>query len=157
MCGIDSIEAVAAAERECDDLGMDAIETGVSIAFAMEAFEKGILTPADTDGHRAHLRQHGSAAAPDSQDRHARGHRRHAGRRRQAGRRKNRQGLGGFCHAEQGHDLSGTFRPRAARVCPRATPPAPAAVRIMTAGQPASAPAWCPAIPLRARRLTRLK
>jgi aldehyde:ferredoxin oxidoreductase len=50
MCGIDSIEAVAAAERECDDLGMDAIETGVAIAFAMEASEKGILTPRDTDG-----------------------------------------------------------------------------------------------------------
>ncbi len=50
MCGIDSIEAVAAAERECDDLGMDAIETGVSIAFAMENFEKGNLTAADTDG-----------------------------------------------------------------------------------------------------------
>ncbi len=50
MCGIDSIEAVAAAERECDDLGMDAIETGVSIAFAMENFEKGNLTSADTEG-----------------------------------------------------------------------------------------------------------
>jgi len=50
MCGIDSIEAVAAAERECDDLGMDAIETGVSIAFATEAFEKGMLTRDDTDG-----------------------------------------------------------------------------------------------------------
>jgi len=48
MCGIDSLEAVAAAERECDDLGMDAIETGVSIAFAMENFEKGNLTIADT-------------------------------------------------------------------------------------------------------------
>ncbi len=50
MCEIDSIEAVAAAERECDDLGMDAIETGVSIAFAMEAFESGILTTKETDG-----------------------------------------------------------------------------------------------------------
>jgi aldehyde:ferredoxin oxidoreductase len=50
MCGIDSIEAVAAAERECDDLGLDAIETGVSIAFAMENFEKGNLTLQDTDG-----------------------------------------------------------------------------------------------------------
>jgi aldehyde:ferredoxin oxidoreductase len=50
MCGIDSIEAVAAAERECDDLGMDSIETGVSIAFAMENFEKGNLTIADTGG-----------------------------------------------------------------------------------------------------------
>ena len=50
MCGISSIEAVAAAERECDDLGMDAIETGVSIAFAMENFEKGNLSARDTDG-----------------------------------------------------------------------------------------------------------
>jgi aldehyde:ferredoxin oxidoreductase len=50
MCGISSIEAVAAAERECDDLGMDAIETGVSIAFAMENFERGNITTQDTDG-----------------------------------------------------------------------------------------------------------
>lgn len=50
MCGIDSIEAVVAAERECDDLGMDAIETGASIAFSMEAFEKGILTTKETEG-----------------------------------------------------------------------------------------------------------
>jgi aldehyde:ferredoxin oxidoreductase len=50
MCGIDSIETVAVAERECDDLGMDAIETGVAIAFSMEASEKGILTPDETDG-----------------------------------------------------------------------------------------------------------
>ena len=49
MCGCSSIETVAAAERECDDLGMDAIETGVSIAFTMEACEKGILTKKDTD------------------------------------------------------------------------------------------------------------
>ena len=50
MCGIASIEAVAAAERLCDDLGMDAIETGVSIAFAMEAVEKNILGAADSGG-----------------------------------------------------------------------------------------------------------
>jgi aldehyde:ferredoxin oxidoreductase len=50
MCGNDSIEIVAAAERECDDLGMDAIETGVGIAFAMEALQKGILSRQDVDG-----------------------------------------------------------------------------------------------------------
>ncbi len=50
MCGCSSIETVAAAERECDDLGMDAIEAGVSIAFVMEACEKGILSKEDTDG-----------------------------------------------------------------------------------------------------------
>jgi len=46
----DSIEIVAAAERLCDDLGMDAVETGVSIAFSMEAREKGLLTERDTGG-----------------------------------------------------------------------------------------------------------
>ncbi len=46
----DSIEIVAAAERLCDDLGMDAVETGVSIAFSMEAREKGLLTEKDTGG-----------------------------------------------------------------------------------------------------------
>ncbi len=50
MCENDSIETVAAAERLCDDLGMDAVETGVSIAFSMEAREKGLLTEKDADG-----------------------------------------------------------------------------------------------------------
>lgn len=50
LCGNDSIEIVAAAERECDDYGIDAIETGAAIAFTMEAREKGILTQAETDG-----------------------------------------------------------------------------------------------------------
>lgn len=50
MCEVDSIEIIAAAERECDDLGMDAIESGVAIAFTMEAVEKGILSKEDTDG-----------------------------------------------------------------------------------------------------------
>ncbi len=45
-----SIEIVAAAERECDELGMDAVETGVAIAFTMEAREKGLLSAEDVDG-----------------------------------------------------------------------------------------------------------
>jgi len=50
MCGHNDIEVVSAAERLCDDLGVDAIETGVSIAFAMECFERGLLSLKDTDG-----------------------------------------------------------------------------------------------------------
>jgi aldehyde:ferredoxin oxidoreductase len=50
MCGIDSIKTVAAAERLCDEYGMDAIEAGVAVAFSMEAFSKGILTLEDTGG-----------------------------------------------------------------------------------------------------------
>jgi aldehyde:ferredoxin oxidoreductase len=50
MCGVDSIEAVSHAEWLCDEYGMDAIEAGVCVAFAMEAYEKGILGPGDTAG-----------------------------------------------------------------------------------------------------------
>ena len=50
MCENNSIETVAAAERLCDDLGMDAVEAGVTIAFSMEAREKGLLTEKDVDG-----------------------------------------------------------------------------------------------------------
>ena len=48
--GIDDIEAVAQANLLCDDLGIDTISAGNSIAWAMECYEKGILTKADTDG-----------------------------------------------------------------------------------------------------------
>jgi aldehyde:ferredoxin oxidoreductase len=49
MCGHNDIEVVAAAERLCDDLGVDAIEAGVAIAFAMECCERGLLCKEDTD------------------------------------------------------------------------------------------------------------
>ncbi|HEY41088.1 MAG TPA: aldehyde ferredoxin oxidoreductase family protein [Dehalococcoidia bacterium] len=49
-CGIDNLEAVARGNQLCGAYGMDTISTGVSIAFAMECFEKGILTEKDTGG-----------------------------------------------------------------------------------------------------------
>lgn len=48
--GIDDIEAVAQANLLCDDLGIDTISAGNAIAWAMECYEKGILTQEDTDG-----------------------------------------------------------------------------------------------------------
>ncbi len=50
MCGHNDIEVVCAAERVCNDLGIDAIETGVGIAFAMECYENGLITDKDTEG-----------------------------------------------------------------------------------------------------------
>ncbi|MFQ6110704.1 MAG: aldehyde ferredoxin oxidoreductase family protein, partial [Nitrospinota bacterium] len=44
LCGVSEIRAVARGERRCDDLGLDAIEAGVVVAFAMEAYERGILS-----------------------------------------------------------------------------------------------------------------
>ncbi|MCP4221147.1 MAG: aldehyde ferredoxin oxidoreductase family protein [bacterium] len=49
-CGLNDAEAIATANYIADDLGLDTISSGAVIAFAMEAFEKGILTEADTDG-----------------------------------------------------------------------------------------------------------
>jgi len=49
-CGIDDLEAIAKGNELCNAYGLDTIGTGVSIAFAMECFERGILTTEDTDG-----------------------------------------------------------------------------------------------------------
>ena len=50
VTGVDNIDAVIAADRLADELGLDTISSGVSIAFAMELYEKGILTKEDTGG-----------------------------------------------------------------------------------------------------------
>lgn len=48
--GVDDLDAVIAADRAADELGLDSISAGVTIGFAMELFEKGILTKEDTGG-----------------------------------------------------------------------------------------------------------
>jgi aldehyde:ferredoxin oxidoreductase len=48
--GVNNLDAVIAADRLADELGLDTISTGVTIGFAMELFEKGILTTKDTGG-----------------------------------------------------------------------------------------------------------
>ena len=50
MCALEKLEAVTLAHNLCDDYGLDVISTGSTIAFAIECYEKGILTKADTDG-----------------------------------------------------------------------------------------------------------
>ena len=50
LIGSIDLAATCKAGRLCNDLGMDTISAGGTIAWAMEAFEKGDLTPADTDG-----------------------------------------------------------------------------------------------------------
>jgi len=51
-CLIDNMEAIAKANELCNRYGLDTITTGSVIAFAMEAFELGILTKKDTDGFK---------------------------------------------------------------------------------------------------------
>ena len=50
LVGVADSNAVIRASTMCDELGMDTISTGATIAWAMECFEKGILTPDDTGG-----------------------------------------------------------------------------------------------------------
>jgi aldehyde:ferredoxin oxidoreductase len=50
MCGISDLNAIAMANYRCNELGLDTISTGATIAFAMECFEKGILTEEQSGG-----------------------------------------------------------------------------------------------------------
>jgi aldehyde:ferredoxin oxidoreductase len=43
LCGVDEPEAVLGASRRCDELGLDTISAGGTIAFAMECGERGYL------------------------------------------------------------------------------------------------------------------
>jgi len=50
FCGIDNLEALLKGNELCNVYGLDTISTGVTIAFAMECFERGILSKEDTGG-----------------------------------------------------------------------------------------------------------
>ncbi len=43
-CGVDDLSAISLANKMCDDYGLDTIGTGATVAWAMECFEKGLLT-----------------------------------------------------------------------------------------------------------------
>ena len=49
-CLIDDVEAIAKANDICNRLGLDTITVGSAIAFAMECYERGVITKEDTDG-----------------------------------------------------------------------------------------------------------
>ncbi len=49
-CGVDDLEAIARANQLCNLYGMDTISCGATIAWAMDAFERGLLSADDTDG-----------------------------------------------------------------------------------------------------------
>ena len=48
LCLVDDIEAIAKANELCNRYGMDTISCGAAIAFAMEAYEKGLITKKET-------------------------------------------------------------------------------------------------------------
>jgi aldehyde:ferredoxin oxidoreductase len=60
QCGVDKMDAVLYASQLCDEFGIDNMTAGITIGFAMECFEKGLLSLKDTDG--IHLRFGNDAA-----------------------------------------------------------------------------------------------
>ena len=50
LVGISDRETVIRASHYCDEVGMDTISAGGTIAWAMECFERGLLTLDDTGG-----------------------------------------------------------------------------------------------------------
>jgi aldehyde:ferredoxin oxidoreductase len=50
LCGVDHAPALRKAAELCDYYGIDTISTGSAIAWAMECFEKSLLTRKDTEG-----------------------------------------------------------------------------------------------------------
>jgi aldehyde:ferredoxin oxidoreductase len=49
-CGVDDLAATCKANEICNQYGLDTISCGATISWAMEAFEAGVLTLADTGG-----------------------------------------------------------------------------------------------------------
>ena len=50
MCDVDDLNAITLAHFLCNEYGIDIISAGNTIGFAMECYEKGILTKEDTGG-----------------------------------------------------------------------------------------------------------
>ena len=49
-CGLTDLDTLVYLDNLCTRLGMDSISAGGALAFAMDLFERGILTPEDTGG-----------------------------------------------------------------------------------------------------------
>ena len=49
-CGVGDLAAIAKANELCNKYGLDTISCGATVAFAMDCYEHGILSAADTDG-----------------------------------------------------------------------------------------------------------
>lgn len=49
-CGVDNLAAVSMANQICNEYAIDTIAAGATIAFAMECYEKGVITKEQTGG-----------------------------------------------------------------------------------------------------------
>ncbi|MGB9920217.1 MAG: aldehyde ferredoxin oxidoreductase family protein [Moorellales bacterium] len=56
--GVDYIPAIIAADRWADEYGLDSMSAGVTIAFAMELYERGIISRQEVDGLELNFGNH---------------------------------------------------------------------------------------------------
>ena len=56
--GVRNLDSIIAADNLCDKLGLDTMSTGVTIGFAMELYEKGLLTKEELGGLDLHFGNH---------------------------------------------------------------------------------------------------
>lgn len=54
-CSISDPEVIIAADKLCDDFGIDTISLGVTTSFAMECFERGLISKKETEGIDLHF------------------------------------------------------------------------------------------------------
>jgi len=54
-CGIDNLEAITKANHLCNELGMDSISMGATVACAMDLYEAGLIPKEDADGLDLHF------------------------------------------------------------------------------------------------------
>ncbi len=54
-CGVDKLDAIIKAAEICNNYGLDAQSTGVTVAFVMDCHERGILSHEDLGGIDAHF------------------------------------------------------------------------------------------------------
>ena len=100
---IDDLAAIAKGNELCNRYTLDTISTGVAIGFAMECYEKGILTRADTEGIEFTFGNPDGDAEGYRMDRFPQaGTGRSSGRRRQDRGGKDRQGFGKVRPPHQG-------------------------------------------------------
>ena len=99
-CMVGDLDAVSLANQLCAEYGVDTIACGATIAWAMECFERGILTLEDTGGIELRFGNADAMLATGRADRAPRGAGPAAGRglgARRAGHRQRLRGLRGRC------------------------------------------------------------
>ncbi|MFC2105055.1 aldehyde ferredoxin oxidoreductase family protein [Candidatus Bipolaricaulota bacterium] len=73
ICGVDNLEAIMYANQLCNAYGLDTISTGVTIGWAMECFERGLLTVEETGGLELRFGDHAAMTELVDQIAHRKG------------------------------------------------------------------------------------